>query len=882
MARIRDYTITEYIANTLTWVPDMPTHQSGDLLIVAIGKDGITGFTGTPGGWSSQQEQASNGAYGAIFTKVAASSTETFSITMSTTDTGVAVCLAIKNVYSGAEVNVSGKTAADDSTVPYAGLSGVSTTQNNCLVFHFLMADGGIAPTAYSPLVNLYNGDAANGGMGVAYTYQKTSGAIPAVDWYGNAAEDTREFLLAVRSGDDSDIEAYADVTLTSGQMIRSMAGIPTTQSDTWPVTLQLANIGDDYDSAYKYVGATPTDILAALNDTTAADVTFPTAAADLVYFGSDERYRYLTFNVSTAGSGGTITWEIYSGGSWISTGMPTQNLTATGWQRVDITKANQALMEQTAINSVTKYWVRARIATQYSRAIVLTQGRKDGYATTYGACTSSADAGANPYNNATTHPGASSVTNLGGCEYLLGAAENMSSGILIGTIRPSLPRDFAIDIALPIEPCGGVQLTLFDASILYASYKIGAKGCKTLDVAGRSVFAIDWNGTSTPWATRGSVSKSAVTRLMVSSFGFYGAAAMQWSMLCRVVKVAVAGGSSTYLLDLARMAYAANNCFGTLPLIQIVGSSAKIYAPLQFGGGDPVFISCDLNTFQFPTKYDGVDFFDWNVAENVAGVLFKPKSGDVIKFTNSVFTSDSAYRWEWDASSAGSGWTGDFSGTNIVRATVTLRDVFTFSRMAFVSCPSLTQNGAPLSSCAIKYSKLMCDDPGAVYDCSFYSAGSPGGHAIEITSSAGSGAYTFDGNQFFDYGADGSTDAAIYNNSGKAITLNITGGVASPTVRNGAGASTTVNNFKTLSLTGLKANSEVRVFRTSDDTELAGIENSGISFSYEYNYVSDTNVYIVVHALNYLSLRYEGQVLGISGLTIPVQQQTDRQYLNP
>lgn len=82
------------------------------------------------------------------------------------------------------------------------------------------------------------------------------------------------------------------------------------------------------------------------------------------------------------------------------------------------------------------------------------------------------------------------------------------------------------------------------------------------------------------------------------------------------------------------------------------------------------------------------------------------------------------------------------------------------------------------------------------------------------------------------------------------------------------------------LQLLGLKANSEIRVFKTSDDAELAGIENSGTSFTYNYTWEgSDTNVYIVVHSLGYLPIRYEGVVLGSGGFTIPVQQQVDRQY---
>jgi hypothetical protein len=85
------------------------------------------------------------------------------------------------------------------------------------------------------------------------------------------------------------------------------------------------------------------------------------------------------------------------------------------------------------------------------------------------------------------------------------------------------------------------------------------------------------------------------------------------------------------------------------------------------------------------------------------------------------------------------------------------------------------------------------------------------------------------------------------------------------------------------LQLTGLKANSEVRVFRSSDDVELAGIEDSGTSFTYDYEWTgADVEVYVVIHHLDWLPIRYEDQILGEDGLTLPIQQQTDRQYLNP
>ena len=62
-------------------------------------------------------------------------------------------------------------------------------------------------------------------------------------------------------------------------------------------------------------------------------------------------------------------------------------------------------------------------------------------------------------------------------------------------------------------------------------------------------------------------------------------------------------------------------------------------------------------------------------------------------------------------------------------------------------------------------------------------------GHAIYITTP---GSYDYTLNSFNGYGVDTSTDAAIYNNSGGAVTINVNSG-DTPTFRNGVGASTTI-----------------------------------------------------------------------------------------
>ncbi|HLD91522.1 MAG TPA: hypothetical protein VI911_11040 [Patescibacteria group bacterium] len=94
----------------------------------------------------------------------------------------------------------------------------------------------------------------------------------------------------------------------------------------------------------------------------------------------------------------------------------------------------------------------------------------------------------------------------------------------------------------------------------------------------------------------------------------------------------------------------------------------------------------------------------------------------------------------------------------------------------------------------------------------------------------------------------------------------------------------TTVN--ATLTITGLQADTEVRVYRTSDDVELAGSESvmTG-TFTYDYEWNStdgDTSVYIRIMSLTYKWMTYTDQLLGEDGLDILVQQVYDRNFENP
>lgn len=85
-----------------------------------------------------------------------------------------------------------------------------------------------------------------------------------------------------------------------------------------------------------------------------------------------------------------------------------------------------------------------------------------------------------------------------------------------------------------------------------------------------------------------------------------------------------------------------------------------------------------------------------------------------------------------------------------------------------------------------------------------------------------------------------------------------------------------------TFSLTGLQNPTEVRVYRVSDNVELAGEEDVTTgTFNYTYTYSSDTDVVVVIHALGYIHQRIP-LTLSNGDSSIPIVQIVDRQYDNP
>ena len=123
-----------------------------------------------------------------------------------------------------------------------------------------------------------------------------------------------------------------------------------------------------------------------------------------------------------------------------------------------------------------------------------------------------------------------------------------------------------------------------------------------------------------------------------------------------------------------------------------------------------------------------------------------------------------------------------------------------------------------------------------------------------------------------------------VRNESGASITINIVDG-STPTKEETSGTITFVSSTQ-VTFTGMKDNTEVRVYKTSDGSEVAGIEDatagSADNRSFAWGAASGLSVFYVIHSIAYEAIRVEGFTVPGANASIPIQQRADRNYVNP
>ncbi len=213
------------------------------------------------------------------------------------------------------------------------------------------------------------------------------------------------------------------------------------------------------------------------------------------------------------------------------------------------------------------------------------------------------------------------------------------------------------------------------------------------------------------------------------------------------------------------------------------------------------------------------VDFRDTNVSIQIANTQ---KVGAAF---NRIEVRQAASRVDWtgvNITALGTVSRGQFEAIddadiNLLACTFTEMDTFVFRAnttvegCVFRRCGRVTQGsaiigGATLFEDSRATAALLANNLDNVSDSTFNSSGT--GHAIELTAAHAGGSYTLTDVFFTGYAtSNGSTgNEAIYNNSGGAVTINVVGG-STPSIRNGAGATTSVvSGSVTVTLTATTA----------------------------------------------------------------------------
>lgn len=360
-------------------------------------------------------------------------------------------------------------------------------------------------------------------------------------------------------------------------------------------------------------------------------------------------------------------------------------------------------------------------------------------------------------------------------------------------------------------------------------------------------------------------------------------------------------------------------------------------YQPIQLGSGvstHNLYVNLDGSAIEFPTQFNRATLdVQYNSIDNAVGLIYDAAPGDVIIHTNASISSNSRYFWRIDPGFVTTA-TYNFSGLNIIGAgDIVLKSGLTFNEVTFNDYVDIIASGTnfiectflnppndstalvsnsltSFSNCEISTvslstgtSFIIVTNPSIFTSCVF-NGSTTTGHAIEITST---GTFNFSGNNFTGYGGvggsntvtnSGSFSAAIYNNSGGQVTLNILDNGSSPSVRNGTNATTIISNPQTFIVRNIQPGTELRLFTQASLTELAGAEvvgpvpsgqnnltvaadeqNSGYyKITYSYEYTSDIPIFIVAHSLAYQWLR-QSAVLDNNGGDVTIVQLVDRQY---
>lgn len=494
----------------------------------------------------------------------------------------------------------------------------------------------------------------------------------------------------------------------------------------------------------------------------------------------------------------------------------------------------------------------------------------------TYKACTTVADVHLNPYSSGVTQTAGASATALTGFEVQFTTPVDMTTGWVIGTMMMSGPKLANFNHG-SIKKGGGFLAIGQTAN--YRIFQVMAKD-NLVNTEGRAVVSVQVGQTQTQsGASVTPPTMTGINRLWFFERGNDATLALYINDFHLINNIVAAGGDANVPVDSEGLYSIGQFC--RVKMIQRQGASGLLpMVPIQIGGGDAINFQIDAGAMQFPRQYSlAKREIHYHGADNAIGISYAGKLGDVIKHTNSVITSESPYYWEINAA-ATSAATWDFSGLVLVKATVTLRPVLTFTGMSFSTCASVTTTGSTVTACNFGDSPILASSPAnaaLITDCKITKTIGTG-HGITITGAAAT--ITLTGLVFTGYAAtNGVTgnEAIFVNIATGTVTINISGGGSTPSIRT-AGATVTVVAGATITFTGLPAGTDIVILTAGTTTVLHQVDaNAGSSYAWGYQGTPAVDVGFIKPG--YVPLYVRNLPLPATDSSLPVSLAADRNY---
>ena len=857
MGRIKG--ITEFVETTATTTitPPLPEHVSGDTILVFVVADNVaTAFatTGSSAGWTIGGQNQSAGTTTAAcragwFWIVADTAAESLVVVSSST-TFTVTAIVIEGAHATTPIDVSNGNgiliSANPGTATAFQAASVTTVNANALVF-WTMFNSLSTPSPFPGVRTVSAHDTGAIGLGIGMLPQVATGASGTLDFYTedhtSTSQNSVSFTVAIR---DAATAVYQPAYLNKAhaEMLSPFRGIAasvrgevnnTTNTNVYTNFAAQGQMQSKAVFQYDDSATTFTDVTTAANNATTADLTLlnaTPAANDYIALCMDSPFPSISLLCSTTGVAGVFLAEVLNGSTWTS--LDTVSTSLICWKYwVTTTLTNKTdtsfvvgtvtslyltpaalrkiagLWKVSTLNSVSGYWMRLRYTTAPTTNPTLSWIRPSMGIGTYDASATVVDAGANPFHNSCSiTPAIRSTTVSGppGTYRTLGtdiSGYTPANKLLIGTHTFALARDY-VDLGARSE-LSGYGVYFADSSFNSRLYTVAAYQANDTDQSARNVFAIQWSAAAVTY-TLGPTNPTTLTYVGQAADHIRGTGSIAQNQLVSYGVPILSGGiAATPITNDEFLKTFAIDYYYPIPLIR----NNVAILPIQIGGGDVVFCQLDTLLLSFarlttePQAFSTAPYCAIHADNNYLGFVFDARAGDVMKLTNSVISSDSSWRFEVTATASASA-TWSFSGSKFINASVTLRAVYTWDNISWQDCSSFVTNAAVITNNTFVNTKVTVTSPANAANISLSSFTSGGtGHAIEIGGTAAN--CTLSGLTFSGYSGT-STNAAIYVNIATGtMTISITNGGDTPTIRT-AGATVTVVNARTVRVTAKDA----------------------------------------------------------------------------